>query len=68
MRSMNATKVADSCVANNSNCNGVCTDYRTQPECPPLIVLAMLATPFKDAQNVHSRPNTTRRVTRSRAL
>jgi predicted metal-binding protein len=46
MRSSNATKTAaSSCAANNRTCNGVCSGYGTQPECPPLIVLAVLATP-----------------------
>lgn len=50
MRSANATKAAASCAANNRNCNGVCSGYRTQPECPPLIVLAILARPANDGE------------------
>ena len=68
MRSANATKAAAACAANNSNCNGVCSGYRTQPECPPLIVLAILATPAEDEQDVRNQRKTTRHVTRSRAL
>jgi predicted metal-binding protein len=45
MRSFNANKAAaSSCAANNRTCNGVCSGYGTQPECPPLIVLAVLST------------------------
>jgi hypothetical protein len=64
MRPANATKAANSCAANNRKCNGVCSGYRTQPECPPLIVLAILATPEKDERDARNWPKATRSVTR----
>lgn len=43
MRSSNATHTAaKSCTADKRGCTGVCSGYGTQPECPPLIVLAVL--------------------------
>jgi hypothetical protein len=43
---------AKSCGANNRSCNGICSGYGTRQDCPPLIVLAVLASSASSAEFV----------------
>jgi hypothetical protein len=45
---MQSATATSSCAAINPHCKSVCSGYGTQPDCPPLIVLAVLSTQCPD--------------------